>query len=71
TYKAKYIALIEVVEEALYLYNSYNFNLTNLGFNPINKPKTFIDNLLAKRLAKNPKFHKKSKHINIKYHFAR
>ncbi|KAF0325740.1 hypothetical protein GQ607_007182, partial [Colletotrichum asianum] len=71
TYKAEYIALTKVVKEALYLYNSYNFNLTNLGFNTINKPKTFIDNLVAKELAENPKFYKKSKYINIKYHFTR
>ena len=65
------MALTEAVKEALYLYNSHNFNLTNLGFNAINKPKIFIYNLAAKKLAENPEFHKKSKHIDIKYHFAR
>jgi hypothetical protein len=35
------------------------------------KPKLFIDNKSAISLAKNPVFHDRSKHIDIRYHFIR
>jgi hypothetical protein len=34
-------------------------------------PTILIDNEGAKRLAENPEFHKRSKHIDIIYHFTR
>ena len=34
-------------------------------------PKLFIDNQSAIRLIKNPEFHKKTKHIDVCYHFIR
>lgn len=35
------------------------------------KPVIFIDNISAIKLAKNPSFHKRSKHIAVRYHFVR
>lgn len=35
------------------------------------KISLFMDNQSAIRLVKNPEFHKRSKHIDIKYHFIR
>ena len=34
-------------------------------------PYILIDSESAKKLAENPEFHKKTKHINISYHFIR
>lgn len=31
----------------------------------------FVDNMSALRLIKNPEFHQRSKHIDVKYHFIR
>ena len=38
---------------------------------PINIPAIMEDNTGAIKLSDNPEFHKKTKHINIKYHFIR
>lgn len=34
-------------------------------------PKMYVDNQSAIRFVKNPEFHKKSKHIDVSYHFVR
>jgi len=34
-------------------------------------PPVLTDSKSARKLAKNPKFHKRSKHIDITYHFIR
>ena len=34
-------------------------------------PVLFMDNQSAIRLVKNPEFHKRSKHIDVRYHFIR
>ena len=31
----------------------------------------FIDNMSAMKLIKNPEFHQRSKHIDVKYYFVR
>ena len=38
---------------------------------PINIPVIMKDNTKVIKLSDNPEFHKKTKHINIKYHFIR
>jgi hypothetical protein len=70
--EAEYMALKEATKEAIYLYNMFSYlnNNLNLGYNN-NTPIIFIDNEAAKKLAENPEFHKKSKHIQIIYHFTR
>lgn len=35
------------------------------------KPEFFMDNQSAIRLVKNPEFHKRTKHIDVNYHFIR
>lgn len=35
------------------------------------KPIMYADNQSAIRLVKNPEFHKKSKHIDVRYHYVR
>lgn len=64
--EAEYIGLCEASKEAVYLKNLLN---ELVGFD---KPVTiFNDNQSAHKLATNPVFHKRSKHIDVKYHFVR
>lgn len=67
TTEAEYISLSLSVKEVLWLqcllYDICDFQV---------KPTTmFIDNQSAIRLCHNPEFHKRTKHIDIKYHFVR
>lgn len=48
-----------------YFNNSLNLNYT------VTIPKILVDSDSAKKLAENPEFHKRSKHIDITYHFTR
>ena len=64
--EAEYMAMGHAVQEGLYL------QMVQLGMGI--EPKEggtllLLDNWSAIKLAKNPVFHKKSKHIAIKYHF--
>jgi hypothetical protein len=70
--EAEYISLKEATKEALYLNNMFTHinNALNLGYYN-NTPIILIDNKGAKQLAENPEFHKRSKHIDITYHFTR
>ena len=64
TAEAEYIAL---EEEALWMRQL----LTNLSVN-VEKPITiYEDNQSVFAMSKNPQFHGRSKHIDIKYHFVR
>lgn len=70
--EAEYMALKEATKEAIYLHNTFeylNINL-NLLYQPT-IPKILVDSSSAKKLAENPEFHKRSKHIDILYHFTR
>lgn len=66
------MALKEATKEALYLSNSFYYlnKELKLGYT-YEVPKILEDNQAAKKLAENPKFHKKSKHISLQYHFTR
>ena len=67
TAEAEYIALSTATQEALWMRKL----LTNLSLN-VGKPITFYkDNQSAIAMSKNPQFHGRSKHIDIKYHFVR
>lgn len=64
--EAEYMAITEATKEAIYL---KNFLSELIGYN-----KTvylFNDNQSAIALSANPIYHKRSKHIDIKYHFIR
>jgi hypothetical protein len=66
------MALKEAIKEGIYLYNliSYFNNNLKIGYN-IPKPEIFEDNNAALELTKNQTFHKRTKHIDIIYHFNR
>lgn len=67
TMEAEYMALTEATKEALHLTGFLN----TIGvFNQKHVP-IFNDNLSAIELAKNPVFHGRLKHIDIKHHFVR
>ena len=67
TAEAEYIALSAAAQEALWMRQL----LTDLNVN-IDEPVTiYEDNQSAIAMSKNPQFHGRSKHIDIKYHFVR
>ena len=66
TTEAEYVAASEAARNAIWL----NRMFSELA--PLKKvPRLLVDNASAIRLAKNPEFHKRSKHIDIRYHFVR
>ncbi|XP_043461176.1 secreted RxLR effector protein 161-like [Leptopilina heterotoma] len=69
TMEAEYLALSEISREVIYVKRL----LSDMGFvqrakSPI---KVFCDNQSAIELSKNCVFHKRSKHIDIRFHFTR
>jgi len=70
--EAEYMAFKEAIKELIYLNNlvTYFSNFLNMPIN--NKiPLLLTDSESALKLANNPEFHKRSKHIDITYHFIR
>jgi hypothetical protein len=67
------MALKEAITELIYLQSVLEYLYTNLlNISLTNKtPIILIDNQSAKKLAENPEFHKRTKHIDILYHFIR
>lgn len=66
------MALKETTKEAIFLNNiltSIN-NLLRFNYN-ITIPSIITDSQSAQYLAENPEFHKRTKHIDITYHFVR
>ncbi len=72
TCEAEYMALKEAVKEGLWLYRfiTYIDQILLININ-LQIPKILCDNESAIKLAENPEFHKRSKHIDITYHFIR
>jgi hypothetical protein len=70
--EAEYIALKEVIKEVIYLSNIFNYinENMNLGYTP-SILKILLNNESAIKLGENPKFYKRSKYIDIAYHFIR
>ena len=67
TAEAEYMALSSAAQEAIWM-RELNSDLGN----PQSQPTLiFEDNQSAIAMAKNPQFHGRSKHINIKFHFIR
>ena len=64
--EAEYMALSEAVKESLFL----NRFLNEIGFSELSQVDLYCDNQGAAKLARNPVFHNKSKHIDIRYHFV-
>jgi hypothetical protein len=67
--KAKYYALAKAVSKALWLRQIIG-QIIYSGFN-IKSVKLYRDNQGLLNLAKNPEFHQRTKHINVKYYFIR
>lgn len=65
--EAEYMAFAECAKEAIFLQRF----LKELGFNDLSNVTIYGDNLGAIKLAENPIFHQRSKHIDIKYHYVR
>ncbi|KXJ11144.1 Copia protein [Exaiptasia diaphana] len=67
TAEAEYMALASTAQEAVWLRQL----LSDLKIKPTSATLIFEDNQAAICLAKNPQFHGRAKHIDIKYHFVR
>lgn len=67
TTESEYIAASNAVKELIWL----NRLLVSLKANDYQKANLFLDNQSAIRLVKNPEFHKRTKHIDVRYHFIR
>ena len=62
----------EAIKEAIYLANIFNYINSQLDLGYLyNIPTILVDNESAIKLGQNPEFHKKSKHIDIQYHYIR
>lgn len=69
--ETEYKAITEVVQEAVWVRNLI-IELGLKGTFKLEKGITVkMDSELAIRLAKNPEYHAKTKHIHIRYHFIR
>jgi len=66
--ESEYYAMGEATMEAVYLRRIYEF----MKRSAVEKPTTiFCDNQSAMKLADNPIAHRRSKHIDVSYHFVR
>lgn len=65
--KAEYMAISDAVKEAVYLRRF----IDGLGFELPTKLKIFNDNNGARKLAENPVFHARTKHIDVRHHYVR
>ena len=70
--EAEYMAFKEAIKESIYLNHVLKYYYELLGkVVPDEIPKLLTDSESATKLACNPEFHKRSKHIDISYHFIR
>jgi hypothetical protein len=70
--EAEYMALKEAGKEAIYLYNSLESIKNILQLNlKLPRPAIITDSKSAQDLAENAKFHKRTKHIDIAFHYIR
>ena len=67
TIEAEYMAMSECAKESVYLQRF----LHELGFNDLAVLTMYCDNRSAIKLAENPVYHSRSKHIDIRHHFVR
>lgn len=65
--KAEYIAASNAVKEVVWLQRFTE----ELGIELKSKVVLYCDNQSALKLIKNPEFHQRSKHIDIRYHYIR
>ena len=67
TTEAEYIAASQATKEAIWLRRL----LLDLGFESDGPTELSVDNQGAIKLTKNDEFHKRTKHIDVRYHFVR
>ena len=67
TTEAEYMAACVATKDAIWLRRL----LKDLGASDISPTTLYCDNISAVRLASNPEFHKRTKHIEIQWHFVR
>eukprot|EP00253_Pinus_taeda_P018646 PITA_18646 len=67
TTEAEYVAAVEATKEIVWLRKIFE----DLQVKQVQSTPLMIDNTFAIKLAKNPKFHDLTKHINTKYHLIR
>lgn len=65
--ESEYMALGEAAKEAIYLTRF----LSEFGIRNPKSVELFNDNLGAQKLAENPLFHGRTKHIDVRHHFVR
>lgn len=68
TAEAEYVAASEATKELVWLKRLVNGLDDTLSKE---KPSFYLDNHAAIKLTKNPEFHKRSKHIDTRYHYIR
>jgi len=65
--EAEYIGASNATKEAIWVHTLY----TRILYGKATEPQQiFVDNQGAIQLAKNPKFHECTKHINVRFHFV-
>ena len=67
TTEAEYIAASQIVKEIIWIKSLIN----DLAMFKDPTTTLYVDNLSAIKLIKNPEFHRRNKHIDIRYHFIR
>ncbi|XP_050546151.1 uncharacterized protein LOC126908280 [Daktulosphaira vitifoliae] len=67
TTEAEYMALSQAVQELTWLTLLTSDLLETQGETPV----LYADNQSAIKLVKNPEFHKRTKHIDVRYHYIR
>ena len=65
--ESEYVALSAAAQESVWLRRL----LTDFGFEVTSPTTLYEDNTGAIELSKNPKFHNRTKHIDVAYHFTR
>lgn len=66
TTESEFVAACEGAKEAIWLTRMLN-EISKFK----SKPTLYIDNASAVKLVKNPEFHKRSKHIEVRHYFVR
>ena len=67
TTEAEYIALVQAAKESIWIQRL----LGELGYTAIDGNLIYADNQGSIALANSPKYHVRTKHIDIQYHFIR
>lgn len=67
TTESEYMAAAHAMKELVWLHRL----LSEILSTNLDKPTFLMDNQSAIRLVKNPEFHKRTKHIDVRYHFIR